>query len=233
MSAFSGPNVIKDGLILYIDAANPKSYPGSGTTWTDLSSLNNNALYNGSPVIYKSDHGGALETPATQTSRWIRMPETSLQSLPNGTQWTLEWAMTVLSHSGTRYCQSMARSANDNIFIWQINASNMNIWNSTLTSGFNPTFQVGIPLVLTLTRNINSWRIYKNGEFSAQYSYAGDSQTTVTGWVLDQEQDSVLGGFDSTQNTHANWYYNKLYNRILSDSEIQQNFNATRGRYGI
>ena len=43
-----GPNIVTDGLVLYLDAANPKSYPGTGTTWYDLSGNNNHfTLYNG------------------------------------------------------------------------------------------------------------------------------------------------------------------------------------------
>ena len=38
MSCVIGTNIVNDGLVLYLDAANPKSYPGSGTVWKDLSS---------------------------------------------------------------------------------------------------------------------------------------------------------------------------------------------------
>ena len=37
MGVFAGPNIVEDGLMLYLDAADPKSYPGSGTSWFDLS----------------------------------------------------------------------------------------------------------------------------------------------------------------------------------------------------
>jgi hypothetical protein len=54
-----GPNLVRDGLVLYLDAANPKSYPGSGTAWNDLTSGGNNGtLVNG--VGYTSDNGGAM-----------------------------------------------------------------------------------------------------------------------------------------------------------------------------
>ena len=50
---------VKDGLVLDLDAGNPLSYPGTGTTWTDLSGNNNNGtLING--VGYNSDNGGSL-----------------------------------------------------------------------------------------------------------------------------------------------------------------------------
>ena len=38
---YTGPNIVTDGLVLYLDAANPKSYPGSGTVWKDLSGNGN------------------------------------------------------------------------------------------------------------------------------------------------------------------------------------------------
>ena len=217
-------------MVLHLDAGNLASYPGIGNTWFDLSGNGNNGLYTGSPILYQS---GALITPSSQTSRWIRMPEAALQSLPSGTVWTLEWGMTVLSHSGTRYAHSMASPSTDNLMIWQIDASTMRLYQGNLQSGFNPTYQIGVPITLTLTRNGNIHRIYKDGVFAAQYSSSNLSQSTVTGWVLDQEQDTVLGGFDSGQNTHAEWYFNRLYSRILTDIEIQQNFNATRGRFGL
>ena len=51
--------IVTDGLVLNLDAGNPQSYPGSGTTWTDLSGNGNNGtLLNG--VGYDSDNGGSL-----------------------------------------------------------------------------------------------------------------------------------------------------------------------------
>ena len=44
------PSIVRDGLVLYLDAANPKSYPGSGTTWTDLSGNGNTHTVTGSPT---------------------------------------------------------------------------------------------------------------------------------------------------------------------------------------
>ena len=59
MGAYAGPDVIESGLVLALDAGNTKSYPGSGTTWTDLSGNGNNGtLVNG--VGYNSGNGGSL-----------------------------------------------------------------------------------------------------------------------------------------------------------------------------
>ena len=49
MASHSGPDIIEDGLVLALDAANTKSYGGSGTTWSDLSGKENDGTINGSP----------------------------------------------------------------------------------------------------------------------------------------------------------------------------------------
>jgi hypothetical protein len=59
MATFTGPNVVSQGLVLALDAGNSKSYPGSGTTWSDLSGNGNNGtLVNG--VGYNSSNLGSL-----------------------------------------------------------------------------------------------------------------------------------------------------------------------------
>ena len=59
MGVFAGPEIVEDGLVLALDAGNTKSYPGSGTTWTDLSGNGNNgSLVNG--VGYNSGNLGSL-----------------------------------------------------------------------------------------------------------------------------------------------------------------------------
>ena len=59
MSAYSGPEIANDGLVLALDAANPRSYPGSGTTWTDLSGNGNNGTLVNVPT-YSNANGGSI-----------------------------------------------------------------------------------------------------------------------------------------------------------------------------
>ena len=58
MSCHAGPNAVESGLVLSLDAANLKSYPGSGDTWFDVSSRQNNA-------VCASTLSTATETPGT------------------------------------------------------------------------------------------------------------------------------------------------------------------------
>lgn len=56
MTVEAGPNVVYSGLVLYLDAANKNSYPGSGSTLIDLKNTNNLTLFN-SPTYSSSNNG--------------------------------------------------------------------------------------------------------------------------------------------------------------------------------
>jgi hypothetical protein len=58
MASKSGPDIIEDGLVLCLDAASKRSYPGTGTAWTDLTGSNNGTLTNG--PTFDSDNGGSI-----------------------------------------------------------------------------------------------------------------------------------------------------------------------------
>jgi len=59
MSVFAGPEIVDSGLTLCLDAGNPVSYPGSGTTWRDVSGQLNNGILVGNPT-FNSANGGIL-----------------------------------------------------------------------------------------------------------------------------------------------------------------------------
>ena len=59
MSLGHGASIVRNGLVLYLDAANPKSYPGSGTTWKDLSGNGNNGTLVNGPT-FNSANGGSI-----------------------------------------------------------------------------------------------------------------------------------------------------------------------------
>jgi hypothetical protein len=54
MAFYRGPHLVTDGLVLALDAASPKSYPGTGTTWSDLSGNNNDFTLDGSGITWNS-----------------------------------------------------------------------------------------------------------------------------------------------------------------------------------
>ena len=240
MSVFGGPEIVNDGLLVCVDAANPKSYSGSGNTWIDLTGKGYTATINNAQT-FSTLYGGGILTPANQVATFVSMPIQPLQTLSSGTIWTMEWTLTILSGTaGIRYGPHMT-IAGGNEFIWVYDTFNVPgsqicyLFNNTRDSGSDITFTYDVPMMITLTRNGLTYRAYKNGTFSAQYTnLTGDFNTrNVQSWVLDQEQDGIGTSFDPNQNTNANWHNVKLYDRILTADEILQNFNAHRGRYGL
>jgi len=59
MGLYHSPSIVMNGLVLCLDAGNTKSYPGSGTTWIDLSGNSNTGTLTNGPT-YSSENGGSL-----------------------------------------------------------------------------------------------------------------------------------------------------------------------------
>ena len=60
MGIFRGPNIVRSGLVLALDAADRNSYPGTGTTWNDLSGNGNNVTLTNGPTFYQNNLGNLL-----------------------------------------------------------------------------------------------------------------------------------------------------------------------------
>ena len=224
MALSHSPSIITDGLVLCLDAANSKSYPGSGTTWTDLSGQGNNGtLVNG--VGYNSGNLGSLSfdgvndyisTPITGTFSQITFEfygffdDPNLNMLLRQESAFGDWISNRV-HFGTRWTGSNAGMHFNVNGIWQTTPP------TNLRYGWNHYV-----LVYDTVNNLK--RVYLNGILSSSHGTNGNM---------------VLGDFRIGVATNLNAYYRgnisnfRVYNRALTASEIQQNFNALRGRYGI
>ena len=224
--------IIKEGLILWLDTKNDSSYSGSGSTWYDLSDSRQNATLVGSvPIV-----DGGFYTAYNQTSNYIQLPISPLTSLSSNI-WTAEIVITLNSTSNTTYFMSMANTAENNLFIMEKSFDIIRPWAAS-ADGSAFTFTSGETLHLVMRKpedGGNGMRLFKNGQIGSFYTGGGtnNDQTTVEGWVMNQEQDSVLGGFQGTQATDMKTHEVRLYNRFLEPEEISQNFEAIRGRYAI
>lgn len=203
----------------------------TGSTWVDITDSNQNATYMGT-LTTTTKFGGGYTTPANQTTRYILLPEGILQSLPDGFNWTLSIWLEILSVSGTRHICSMADTTTDNAFIVLYTSSAMYISNSVLTGGQHLSYTLNTPMMLTVTRSgPQNFSLWKNGVLQGYYSTPSNNTKDVQGWVLDQEQDTIKGAFQSTQNTNGNWYEVMLYNTLLTPTQILSEYNRTKGRF--
>jgi hypothetical protein len=228
MALAHSPRIITDGLVLCLDAGNTKSYPGSGTTWTDLSGNGYTATISGTSV-WNNTYGGQFDFgDVAQTTQYITLPHQAAQS--TGTSYTMEFWMKPVSSSAKYFC-SMATAADNNYFLLQQNSTSLQRY--TGTGGISYS-----------NNEILQFCVVRNGSDTGTFYKNGGSATSATnitvingvannGWNLNQEQDTVGGSFDANQNYRGAFMIVKLYNKALTASEIQQNFNALRGRFGI
>lgn len=214
--ASESPPLVTSGLVLYVDAALSSSYPGSGTTWTDLSGAGNTATMTGSPApsydsLTKSfalTYGGYFTFPNLDLANipWtisclFRRTSTSDFNLIGGGAGGGSAAMHLIVRSNVLY---MGLYANDIAGTTTINA---NTW-------YYATFQV----------NASGQKvIYLNSALEA-----GPSGSTYYQSYINQIYMSCCGG-----TAPGNISCVQIYNRALTTYEITQNYNAFRSRYGI
>jgi len=224
--------IIKEGLVLWLDINNDNSYTGSGSTWYDMSSSRKNSSLVGSvPVV-----NNGFYTATRQIVNYITLPHEVISSLSSNI-WTAEIVITLDLTVGTTYFMSMANTSDSNLFIMEKASNIIRPWAAS-TSDTELTFTASETFHLVMRKPVdggNGLRLFKNGVIGPFYNggCVTNNQTTVEGWVMNQEQDSVLGGFNGTQATEMKTHEVRIYNRFLEPEEVSQNFEAIRGRYGL
>ena len=228
MAVYAGPDIVEDGLVLCLDAANLKSYPGSGVTWRDLSGNDNHF----SMVGTLSFASGAFTSTASTSNYFIRNPFNHPTTAVTAEMWCLP---NIGSFNDGLW--SYASSATDNNQLL-FNQSNLTIYGPVNDSGEISNINIvdgkWKQIILTSNRSTGSAILYVDGEpkFTTT-KYAGTNFTSGGSMVLGQDQDSVGGGLDANQAFEGKYSIFRIYNRVLSPSEILQNFNALRGRYNL
>ena len=225
MGVFAGPEIVESGLVLALDAGNTKSYPGTGTTWTDRSGNGNSGtLVNG--VGYNSGNLGSLVFDGTNdyvsfTSNpsltnqitvdvWVNLTATT----PNGNGW-------ILGREGS-YRLTYASSS----FQWVCATVNNGWYTEGTPVGANLTTTNSIINVVGTYDGSNN-RIYVNGILiSTGSAISGNILTTGNYYLVRSDAGNIDYG-------KLNMYSHKIYNRALTAAEIQQNFIATRSRFSI
>jgi hypothetical protein len=240
MSFVHSPKIVTDGLVLALDAGNTKSYPGSGTTWFDKSGRGNNGTlvngvgytssFNGSLVFDGADDKVTFGSPSVSTSctvsQWIQPLSGSVNTMRTIEYVTVNSATTIIFSylvkiSNTWYHQVLISGYPSGY------AAEMNLYQQ---SNVNQFVQNNTPYNFTFTwertPGVNSTlKTYLNGVYREQ-----DIQST-TYWT---NTASLATATYNIANTYkGNVGTTSFYNKALSATEVSQNFNALRGRYGI
>ena len=231
MSGIIGNNIVKDGLVLHLDAADRKSYPGSGTIWYDRSgTINNGTLTNG--PTFDGTNGGTIVFDATND--YINIANTSLPSA-NQSHTVSSWIYKQGDNTINGWVALAAwgtNTANQKrmIFVSSNSGQSNRIYTGFYANDYNWGTGVtnNVWTYLVWTYNGSTEAIYLNG--SLYGTHAVSNVNTVLG-----VNHEIGAYFDSSFISYYNGKISnfQIYNRALSAAEISQNFNATRKRFNI
>jgi hypothetical protein len=228
MAIQRGPKIVTNGLVLCLDAADKNSYPGTGVSWSNLTSNSNNGTLVNGPTFNNNNRGSivfdglddyvdctTLDTSVFTTEAslicWLRCDV----SVP-----------VVATQTGIfGFENTIARSH----YVWTdgfayIGAFRSNRVDSITLSSVNRT----LPHMLTITtKGGGLWKLYQNQilvtSVAAEASISIDAGTRYIATKSPADNYEFKGGF----------YNFSLYNRELSSFEIAQNYNAIKDRFGL
>lgn len=230
MSANAGPDIIENGLVLYLDAGNTKSYPGSGTTWYDKSGNSNNGTLTNGPT-FNTGSGGSIVFDGVDD--YVTIPTFSIPTGSFSCESFFQWSNLGSSRGSifslnynyptSGYLIRQKDDGSGKFVIWSDYGSESGIF-STAALTSNTWNQV------VVIQSAGTCLIYINGVL--------DSSQSLPNPVLNQSYP-VLLGVRAVSGPSAGAYLpgklgvSKVYNRVLSASEVLTNYNALKTRFGI
>jgi hypothetical protein len=223
MSLSHSPSISTNGLVLCLDAANSKSYPGSGTTWTDLSGNGNTGtLVNG--VGYSGDNLGSLSFDGVNDS--VSVSNSSSLNPPTNT--LICWAK---SNTSTWNQYGFLMSKRD-VFVMHPNISSTTVDYYYRLNNSWVSQQITVSNITVWNMYACSWdgtniNAYLNGVLINSGVKTGPLNTSDTG-VLEIGKDDTFSRY-----LNGNIAQASIYNRALTAAEISQNYNALRSRFSV
>jgi hypothetical protein len=235
MGFYRGPNIVTNGLVLALDAANPKSYPGTGTTWFDLSGNNN--------------HGTLKSSAQWSNLGWMNYDgnnadtETTVATVEINTN-------SAQGNTVEQWIYGAALNGNGNMpFTWLDYGFDLWWYNNLFGINNGNSLVYGISGANSVL--LNNWVhvvAYFPYDWAGSYANAklwingvAQSISIVQGGLSNVTLPSSLnvgiGGGYSGGGDAFNWNgrisQTRIYTRELSTTEVQQNYNATKAKFGL
>lgn len=229
------PRIVTNGLVLYLDAANTKSFVSGSTLWNDLTVNSNVGLLTNGPIYSGTSGGGivfdgtndlvylpfVLNTSTNFTIEVVAKCNNMISDISPQNRQTI-WSFT----SGTSQGYQLLDLEIWNDGITSFNGDN-NLYTTTLTGNFSPLGTNNIS-VYTLSKSgtNQTWYINSITRANVTQTYTGTSQYFKLG-------SRGSGATGTGQQWNGLIYSVKIYNRNLSATEVLQNYNATKSRFGL
>jgi hypothetical protein len=233
-----GPNIVKDGLVLYLDAGSPNSYINGifGTSWKDISGNSNNGTLINGPT-FDSGNGGSIVFDGTNDY----ISTTSPVSVGNTFTVNVWVKVTTLAVNfstrrtivGNDYPYTAGRG-----FFFVASGNNGSDFFISLGNdqkvAVTTTGLISANTIYMLSARVNGTdliKLYRNGIEVPGYAVQNNGDVSLSYLT------PCIIGRRSTGTTNdlftGNIYNTQIYNRALSDTEILQNYNATKARFGL
>jgi hypothetical protein len=218
--------IVTNGLVLALDAAKRDSYPGIGTAWNDISGFQNNGTLINGPTFNSANSGNIV---FNGTNQYINCGNASNLQITVGSIGA--WVKTLTP--GASFRSIIAKQfawglfANDSVLIaydWGNGASR--------STGINIADNTWKHVAMTFTQTVgtpsNNAIIYLNGTAVLTTTVRNTNQNVQ---VQIAQADSP--GAPTNQFLNGSVALAQVYNRVLSPSEVLQNFNAQKNRFGL
>jgi hypothetical protein len=231
MGLTHSPRIATDGLVFCLDAGNVRSYPGSGSSWKDLTNTQNdasisNATFNNSAFNFDgtNDYISTFDLSWNDTNsvtiEITLQPANLSQNRPFIGKGPNNWEWLMSQNNGT----------NLQLIHWDSGGSHTNGPNTTVSNFFTSLDTVHLTVVWN--HQDNKFYIHKNSSLVA-----------TTNWVDASKNKNRPDGYKLGGNIYI-WYYSgrywegkiyshRVYNRALFPNEIKQNYLATKGRFNL
>jgi hypothetical protein len=238
-TSYGNPPIVTDGLVLCLDAANTLSYPGSGTAWNDLSGQGNSVTLINGPTFNLNNSGSLVFDGVND---YIQTPIQALDRPCTFSTWFYFTSLTTNSGYNTFFGQdtdvSILRGrfyfqkSGGNVDGGQLNKINFSLVKSdgsiVVTNGLN-VVQINTWYNYTAVLTTTNISVYENGVIQ--------NSTTNSDFFLSPNTNIILNAAYYNNNIVDFWPGRSsifhIYNRALSASEVLQNYEATKTRFGL
>jgi len=220
MAVSYNPSIVTDGLVFALDAANIKSYSGSGTNVTNISNSNYTGVLNNG-VGFSSNNNGVFTFDGSND--YISFVPNDIFNIGTGDFTLLAWHKTSYKSNYSTIMSLDDGNGTGYLLYTSINSGVMRNWVAGVPKNGNIDICTGVWNLIGLTRTSGLCTQYVNGVVDTTFTASGVLQ--ISGRTLSIGQNA------------GSYYYNgnistvQIYNRALLQQEILQNFNATKGRY--
>ena len=228
MALQHSPSIVTTGLVMWLDAANRRSYSGSGTAWNDVSGTGNNGtLLNG--VSYESTNNGTLVFNGTD--QYSSVPQSATNNITSNQITFGSWCFPTISNKYQHMVvKNVSESRQYGMWLSQNGTSQIfrNLYGVVAQTNVSISTNWGVNVwnYIILVYNGSTIKIYLNGNEVFSEAATGNIVTTSSNVNIGGEPSQAF--FFSGKISNA-----IIYNQALSASQVLQNFNAYRGRYGV